>query len=63
MYLPAVACVAMILLICIPMMKNMTKTHGSDESDVRREIGELPEEITRLKAESVLDDKSEALDG
>lgn len=62
-YLPAIACGAMMLLICIPMMRNMNKTHGSEKSEARREIGELHDEIARLKAERVLDDKSEALDG
>lgn len=62
-YLPAIACGAMMLLICIPMMRNMNKTHGSDDSEARREIGELREEVARLKAERVQDDKAEALNG
>lgn len=51
------------LFICIPMMRNMNKAHGSDESDVRRENGELREEIARLKARHALEDRSESLDG
>lgn len=63
-YLPAIACGAMMLLICIPMMRNMHKGNGeSDGSDTQREIGELREEIARLKAERALEDKSETVDG
>jgi hypothetical protein len=54
----------MMLLICIPMMRNMHKGHGeSADADTRREVAELREETARLKAERVLEDKSEALDG
>ncbi|MDQ3985902.1 MAG: hypothetical protein M3280_05330 [Actinomycetota bacterium] len=63
-YLPAIACGAMMLFICIPMMRNMHKGHeGSDDSDARREIGELREEIARLKAERALEDERETVDG
>ena len=63
-YLPAIACGAMMLLICIPMMRNMHKDHGeSDDSDTRREIGELREEVARLKAERAVEDPSETVDG
>lgn len=63
-YLPAIACGAMMLLICIPMMRNMHKDNGaSDESDTQREIGELRDEIARLKADRALEDKSETVDG
>jgi hypothetical protein len=63
-YLPAIACGAMMLLICIPMMRNMHKSSGgSDDSDTQREIGELRDEVARLKAERALEDKSETVDG
>ena len=63
-YVPLLACGAMMLLICIPMMRNMHKGHGeSADADTRREVAELREETARLKAERVLEDKSEALDG
>ncbi len=61
--MPVIACGVMMLLICIPMIRNMHKGHGSEGSDARREIGELHQEIARLKAERVPEGKSEALDG
>lgn len=63
-YLPAIACVGMMALICIPMMRNMHKGHGGpDDADARREIGELRDEIARLKAERALGKESETVDG
>lgn len=63
-YLPALACGAMMLLICIPMMRNMNKGEGkSDASNAREEIAELREEVARLKAERSLQKDSETLDG
>ncbi len=63
-YLPVIACVGMMALICIPMMRNMHKGHGeTDDSDARREIGELREEIALLKAERGLENKTETVDG
>lgn len=63
-YLPAIACGAMLLFICIPMMRNMHKSHGdSSDSETRREIAELREEIARLRAERALEDVSESVDG
>ncbi len=53
-YLPAIACGAMMLLICIPMVRNLHKGHEErDVSDSPKEIAELREEVRRLKSESV----------
>ncbi len=55
-YLPALGCGAMMLLICIPMMRNMHKRHDDPaDSDTRQKIAELREEISRLRAENTLD--------
>jgi hypothetical protein len=63
-YLPALACGAMLLLVCIPMMRNMHKGPGeSEDTASRQEIAELREEIARLKAERALEDASETVDG
>lgn len=53
----------MMLLICIPMMRNMHKGHGEPDDSTRQEIAELREEVARLKAERALEDKSESVDG
>lgn len=64
-YLPAIACGAIMLLICIPMMRNMHK--GRDDSasgaETRQEIEELREEITRLRAEKTLGSDEERVGG
>lgn len=62
--LPALACGAMMLLICIPMMRNMHKGHGEgNESASPQEVAELREEIARLKAARTLADDREPVDG
>ena len=62
-YLPAIACGAMMLLICIPMMKSMHKRNDSEAAASSQEIAELREEIARLKAERALADTKESVDG
>lgn len=62
-YLPAIACGAMMLLICIPMMRSMHKGGNSDDATSREEVAELREEIARLKAERTLGDTKETVDG
>jgi hypothetical protein len=63
-YLPVIACGAMMLLICIPMTKNMHKGHDdSTDVDTRQEIAELREEIARLRAEKTLDSSEERVGG
>lgn len=59
-YLPALACAAMMLLVCIPMMRRMHGHHEQPgDADSRKEIAELREEIARLRAERALDSDEE----
>jgi hypothetical protein len=63
-FLPALACSAMMLVICIPMMRNMHKGHDeSTTADSRQEIGELRDEIARLRAERELASQKEEIRG
>lgn len=43
-YLPAFACLAMALIVCLPMLLR----HGKHETDP--EVAELKEEVARLRA-------------
>ena len=60
--LPVLACGAMMLFICVPMMMKMHKGERQDGGGDRREIDELRDEVARLKAERALDDKRETVD-
>ena len=62
-YLPALACGAMMLLICVPMLLGRKHKQPSDESASKQEVAELREEISRLKAERALEDDSEVIGG
>jgi hypothetical protein len=61
-YLPALACGAMLLLICVPMLLGR-KNHSGNQGASEQEIAQLREEIARLKSERALDDKAQAYDG
>ena len=64
-YLPAIACGAMLLFMCIPMMRNkhMKRDGESTDAATRSEVAELREEIARLKAEHRLSKHHESVDG
>ena len=62
-YLPALVCGAMMLLICVPMLLGRRHDQSADQGASRQEVAELREEISRLKADRALDDRTEALDG
>jgi hypothetical protein len=62
-YLPALACVAMMLLICVPMLLGGKHNQASDESASQQEVAQLREEVSRLRSERVPADSSEAHDG
>lgn len=60
-YLPAIACGAMMPLICVPMMFGRKHGHSSHQGASRQEVAELREEIARLKAEQALENETETL--
>jgi hypothetical protein len=63
-YLPALVCGAMMLLICIPMMRNMRRGQGdATDADTHQEIAELREEMARLRAERTLDSDKDRIGG
>ena len=60
-WLPLIACAAMMLVVCIPMMKRMHKGNDGDiDPDTQREITELRDEIAGLRAEHSIGSKQGA---
>ena len=62
-YLPAIACGAMMLLICVPMLLGRKHHHGADAGASREEVAELRDEIARLKSERSREETSEVVNG
>jgi hypothetical protein len=63
-YLPAIACGAMMLFICIPMMRNMHKgQREGEDAATNEELAALREEVARLRAGRALAEEREAVDG
>lgn len=50
LYLPAIACAAMMLFMCMPMMLGRKHAHGADAAS-KEEVAQLREEVARLKAD------------
>lgn len=51
-YAPAFACVAMMLVICVPMMRRMMAGGSCNDSGAsREEVAELRAEVARLRGE------------
>ena len=59
--LPVVACLGMMLVMCVPMLMNRGK--GANEVASSVDVAELREEIARLKAQKVRAGEKESLDG
>jgi len=54
----------MMLLICVPMLLGRRRRNQPpDRAASQQEVAELRHEISRLKAERAIDNKTEALDG
>lgn len=54
-YAPAFACVAMMLVICLPMMRKMMSGGNCDDSRASTdEVAELRAEVTHLRGERSL---------
>ena len=62
-YLPAIACAAMMLLICVPMLRGRKHDPGAEAGASREEVVELREEIARLKSERSREQTSEVVNG
>lgn len=60
-YLPLIACGAMMLVMCVPMLMGRKHNNMSDQAASQEEVAELRDEISRLKAEAALGDKPGAL--
>lgn len=56
-YLPAFACLAMLLIVCVPMLFNRHWAHQDNEA------AELREEVARLRAELAQQDEPARVDG
>ncbi len=62
-YVPALACVGMMLVICLPMMRKMSGGHSDEAGASSEEVAELREEVARLRAERALDAQREVTHG
>lgn len=62
-YLPAVACVGMMLFVCVPMLFGHRAHPRDAEHATSEEVAALRDEIVRLKAERSVTTGKESLDG
>lgn len=60
-YVPLIACGAMMLLMCVPMLLGRKHNNAPGQAASQEEVAELREEISRLRAERVLEDKTGAM--
>lgn len=47
-YVPAIACAAMMLVICLPMMRKMSGGHAQEGGASSDEVAELRYEVARF---------------
>ncbi|MGH2690378.1 MAG: hypothetical protein ACRDKW_16455 [Actinomycetota bacterium] len=66
-YLPGLFCLAMVLLVCGPMLLRRARGQGCEPSAppaaTAEEVAELKEELARLRAELALRQGREPVDG
>lgn len=63
LYVPALACAAMMLIICVPMMRKMAGSKDEPGAVSGEEITELRKEIALLRAEAASPNPSEVANG
>ncbi|MDQ3954785.1 MAG: hypothetical protein M3285_04465 [Actinomycetota bacterium] len=64
LYVPALACAAMMLVVCIPMMHKISRDHDEHGAASSEEIAELREEVARLRVQRAPESKpKETADG
>lgn len=51
LYVPALACLFMLLVICIPMMRRMSGGDRDEQRSSSDEVAELREEVALLREE------------
>lgn len=62
-YLPAVACVSMMLFVCVPMLFGHRGHPRDGERATSEQVAALRDEIARLEAERSVTTGKESLDG
>jgi hypothetical protein len=65
-YLPGLFCLAMVLLVCGPMLLRRARGQGCEQAApaaTTEEVAELKEEVARLRAELALNRAREDVDG
>lgn len=65
-YLPGLFCLAMVLLVCGPMLLRRARGQGGEQAApaaTTQEVAELKEEVARLRAELALNQARENVDG
>lgn len=60
--LPGLACAAMMLFVCVPMMRGKHATDGGKTQATREEVAALREEVTRLREDKLAAEGGQKVD-